>query len=368
MHPSADGAQGMFDLAKGEGTKCLFLDFDGLCIIHKELGEAAKPAMCRQFPFLSSRTWVDQRVFLNFGCPSVQAQRGKLLAEQTREIAEVVPTSGRPAQPDAMVPFDGRSKVTLAKYNALMDRAMEIFGEDREASVWDRFDELLSALGERSDPLAHPRTEGFAQPSSAPLPVRMLFAATLQPDTVPAGLAGRMGVFKKLTLIPRLMALASLSGAYASRLLGRNVQIGEVMRHSVEPELPLDATQLLLRYFRSRFWARTLAGTRLSMVGGIHQHILDYNAILFFARAEAQHTGARRLTEEMIRRGLTLVEMHLANQPRLYDQVLKGWLRAQLNDLGLAAQSLRLMAPPGPELVEGPDTTSQGSEAMRSRP
>jgi hypothetical protein len=226
---------------------------------------------------------------------------------------------------------------------------MEIFGEHREASVWDRFAELLAVLGERSGQSAQPRTEGFAEPSSAPLPVRMLFAATLQPDTVPADTAGRMGVFKKLTLIPRLMALASLSGAYASRLLGRNVHIGEVTRHPVEPELPPDATRLLLRYFRSRFWARTLAGTRLSIVGGIHQHIHDFNAILFLARAEAHHTHSPRLTEELIRRGLTLVEMHLSNQPRLYNQVLKGWLRAQLNDLGVASQSLRLMAPPGPE-------------------
>src|SRR5262245_22506636 len=55
-HAPADGQPGMLDLAKGEGTKCIFLDIDKRCIIHKELGAAAKPAMCRQFPYLPSVT------------------------------------------------------------------------------------------------------------------------------------------------------------------------------------------------------------------------------------------------------------------------------------------------------------------------
>jgi hypothetical protein len=270
-----------------------------------------------------------------------------------------------------MIALDGQSRLTLAEHDDLMDRAMEVFGEPRPGSVWDRFAELLAIVGNAKRPQSdlappppdaalatakplgvagHPpsaltRITGFSKPSSAPLPVRMLFAATLQPDTVPADVAGHMGVFKKLTLIPRLLALAKLSGAYASRLLGRNVQVGEVLGHSVDVALPTESTRLLLRYFRSRFWARTLVGTRLSMVGSIHQHIHDFNAILFLARAQAHFEGAARLTDEMIRRALTLVEMHLANQPRLYDQVLKGWLRAQLDDIGLAWHSLRLMAP-----------------------
>lgn len=363
-HPPADGSAGHFDLAKGEGTRCLFLDTDGLCIIHKELGEAAKPQMCRQFPFISSRTWADERVSVNFGCPSVQAQRGKLLTQQRPEIAEIVPARGEPADPNALIPFDGRSSVTLTENDAIFDQAMEIFGEHRGGSVWDRFSELLDFLrtpaesrvgpaNSRSsmDVSIAPRLEKessvspFSEPSCAPLPVRMLFAATLQPDTVPADVSGRMGFLGKLSLIPKLMALASLSGTYASRLLGRNVRIEDVMRHSIECDLDVEATRLLLRYFRSRVWLRTLLGTRLSIVGAIHQHIHDFNAILFFARAEAQHAGVPRLTDELIRRGLTLVELHLANQPRLYDQVLKGWLRKQLNHLGVAAQSLRLLAP-----------------------
>jgi hypothetical protein len=284
------------------------------------------------------------------------------LAEQAAEIAAVVTPADKPARPDVLVSLDGRQVVALDEYNAMLDRAARIFGEDREGSVWDRFAEVLMLLGQRAGRKDPPPPAGFSRASAAPLPVRMLFAATLQPDIVPADLVGQMGLFGKLTLIPKLIALASLSGAYASRLLGRNVRVDEVIRHPIDPGLDAEATELLVRYFRSRLWARTLVGTRLSIVAGIHQHILDFNAIMFFARAEAQHAGASRLTPELIRRGLTLVEMHLANQPRLYDQVLKGWLRAQLNDLGTAWQSLRLVAPCGD--VELPLTNGKSGRAM----
>ena len=33
--------------------------------------------MCRQFPFLSARTWTDDRVSANFGCPSIQSRLGR---------------------------------------------------------------------------------------------------------------------------------------------------------------------------------------------------------------------------------------------------------------------------------------------------
>ncbi|MCZ6682842.1 MAG: hypothetical protein O7B26_06635, partial [Planctomycetota bacterium] len=179
----------------------------------------------------------------------------------------------------------------------------------------------------------------------APMPIRFLFAATLYPDTVPADAGSRMGLFKKLSLVPKLMSLAQMSGSYASRVLGRNVAVREVLEHEVAPELEAEASALLLRYFRSRFWQRTMVGTRLPIVGGVHQHVQDLNAIIFLARAEAQASGERRLSAALVRRALTAVEFHLANQPRLHEQTLKGRLRSQLCDPELAMQSLRLMSP-----------------------
>lgn len=366
---SSDGRKGFYELAKGEGTRCIFLDTDGLCIIHKELGPEAKPQMCRQFPFMPARTWFDDRVSANFGCPSVQQQHGRPLAEQADEIAELVPLTPRETRPDSLVPLDGRLKITKAESDDLFDRALRLFDEQTADNIWSPFAELLRLLvavqtychrhpvteprdlsarlrgGEfvSTEP-AQPSVDAFPTPRAAPMPVRFLFAATLYPDTLPADAPGGLGLLRRLTLMPKLMSLATLSGGYASRLLGRNVSMAEVLGHQVEPRISAGGTALLLRYCRSRLWQRLLAGTRLPIVGGVHQHILDCSAVVFLARAEAAHRNERRLSEDLIRGALTRVEFHLANQPRLFDQTLRGWLRSQLCDAELAVQSLRLMA------------------------
>ncbi|HKQ49072.1 MAG TPA: YkgJ family cysteine cluster protein [Phycisphaerae bacterium] len=367
--PAADGRDGFYDLAKGEGTRCLFLDADGLCIIHKELGAEAKPAMCRQFPFLPSRTWTDDRLAMNFGCPSVQANQGEPLTRQSADIASILPASSKPHKgAGAGIPFDTASTLTHEEYDAVCDHALTLFDEARAADIWTRFAELLSTLAalqeglrkspngvidDRSvskimtDASAAPssiRVEAFASPPAAPMAARMLFAATLHPDTLSAGQTGRDGLFLRMSRIPRLMALAQLSGAYASRVLARNVAIDDVLAHPVRSELEPAATRLLARYFRSRFWARLLVGTRLPIVAGVHQHIHDFNAIVFLARAEAHHRGQTLLSEPLIREALARVEFHIANQSRLYEQTMRGWLKSRLCDVRLAQKSLGLMA------------------------
>lgn len=348
-HPAADGRPGYFDLAKGEGTKCIFLDTDRLCIIHKELGPEAKPAMCRQFPLLSSRTWVDERVSLNYACPAVQRNDGAALADQTNEIAAVVPVSGRPAQPDARIPLVGKVTLSLEENDALLNAMAERFDPARPGSIWTRFAECLTLIinraTNRTDAPPIAAMEGFDRPAAAPLATRMLFAATLQPDTLPGDLTGRMGLVGRLTLIPKMMSLANLNGTYASRVLGRNITIQAVMAHEVSSELDAESTALLCRCMHSRIWQRTLIGTRLSILGGLHQHIHDISAVLFYARAEAAAANARQLTLAHIRRGLACVEFHLANQTRVYSKILKGWLRAKLDDPSVAVSSLRLMRP-----------------------
>lgn len=345
--PAADGRPGYFDLAKGEGTKCIFLDTDRLCIIHKELGAEAKPAMCRQFPLLSSRTWVDERVSLNYACPAVQRNDGATLTSQSDDIAQVVPLSGKPVQADARITLMGRVTISLTENDALLDAMAQRFDPSRSDDIWTRFAECLSLVMAGGQDVSNPKSIGpiepFDKPATAPLATRMLFAATLQPDTLPADLSGRMGLMGRLTLIPKMMSLANLNGSYASRVLGRNITIQAVMAHSVSSELDAQSTTLLCRYVQSRIWQRTLMGTRLSILGGLHQHIHDVNAALFFARAEAAAAKATTLTLTHIRRGLACVEFHLANQTRVFSQVLKGWLRAKLDDPAVAVSSLRLM-------------------------
>lgn len=373
---------GYYILAKGEGTRCLFLDTDGLCIIHKQLGPEAKPSMCRLFPYLPSATHVDDRISVNFGCPAVQNQQGADLTEQRSEIEAVIPPRDKSPNPDARVRLDANTTISLAESDAIFQRAIAMFDGADQTPLWDRFARLLamlvaasnfkkqhpdesfeSILSEGRDlpdmPALRPITR-FANPSAAPSPARLLFAATIFRDTVPRDKVQKgLNFLQRLTLMPKLMSLAKLSGTYASLLLDRNVTIPQVMSHELGDDLDADATQLLLRYYRSRFWQRLLAGTRLTIVAGVHQHIQDLNAILFFARAEAHARGAGSLNESLIKKGLTCVEFHFANQSRAFDQKLIGWFQTQLENPAVALQSLRLMALKQPQNCDKEQATSQ---------
>ena len=294
-HKPSNGSKGYFELAKGEGTRCLFLGSDGLCIIHKEMGPEAKPSMCRQFPFLPVHTSSDDRVSVNFGCSAVQENSGQLLSEQMDEISATVGVSKKPVDSEAPMPLARKCLLTRAEGDSLIDRILTLFDDRRAEDVWTAFAEVLDLLGTvqacksqpgasdesgdllsrlRSDePLADAPTvspvRAFRNPAEAPMPVRMLFAATLHPDTVAVDATSGTGFVQRLMQIPKLMTLATLSGGYASRLLGRNVSITQVLSHEVDAELDSDATALLLRYYRSRFWQRMMIGTKLPIVGGV---------------------------------------------------------------------------------------------------
>jgi hypothetical protein len=138
------------------------------------------------------------------------------------------------------------------------------------------------------------------------------------------------------------MALTKVRGGYASRLLGRNVRLDELMAGPADSVLAEGGEALLRRYLAARLWQQFPAGTRLPIFAAVHQHALDVAAVIFYARALS---GARRpeLALETVEQALMLVEFHLANQPRLYTQVLKGWLQGALNAPDVAQATLRMV-------------------------
>jgi Fe-S-cluster containining protein len=360
-------ADGVRVLSKGEGTKCLFLDHDGLCIIHKELGPAAKPASCLQFPYLVTHTPVADRVSVNFACPTAQRAEGPTLEEQREELEAMLAFPDTPPDPDARVPLTLGVDLTLAEADMLYGRIDEILGSEGDAAdadIWARFGNilrLLSATAERAgndrdglldwlqlrqlpaDSLGISTITRYDAPSAAPSPVRLLFAATLLRDILPPDATIQMGLLRRLTMMPRLASIAKFSGTYESRLLGYRVAPADVMAHPVGDELDPEPQELLVRYFRTRYWQHSLAGTRLSITAGTHQHIQDLNAIVFLARAIALHRGENRLSGRIVGESLSGIEFAVSNQARAFDQNIMGWFEAQLEEPAIAAQSLRLM-------------------------
>jgi Fe-S-cluster containining protein len=352
------GRQTVFELSKSAGNRCIFLADDGLCIIHKKLGYDAKPHMCKQFPFFAARAWDADYVSANFGCKAVQRGMGPPLVQQRADIERLVPRTAGSANSDAHVLLAPGCAAPQSAARALLNHLAAQLGDAGAGALTDRLARVLAALetatampadrladaaarGDFGPPPGPARYEPLASPATAPLPARFLLAATLFPDTLPPDSTADAGLLKRMTLVPKLMALTRLHGGYASRLLGRNVRVDAVLERAADVRLTLDATNLLVRYLQSRLWQQFPGGTRLPVFAGLHQHIIDLNAVLFYALAGAA-PGARELDRDRVEHALMLVEFHLANQPRLYQQVLQRWLRSALASPEVAWFSLRM--------------------------
>jgi lysine-N-methylase len=78
-----------YRLAHRKDGACVFLNEQGLCRIHAKFGEAAKPLPCRIYPYALHPAGRKVAVSLRFSCPSVVANRGRPLREQTGELKEI---------------------------------------------------------------------------------------------------------------------------------------------------------------------------------------------------------------------------------------------------------------------------------------
>ena len=313
-------------LSKQEGTtRCLFLADNGLCIIHKELGPHAKPTPCQKFPYHVSGDPSGHRVSLDFGCPNVQEGKGQPLVEQRESIESSWVSPTNPVATGDAVPLTAEITIARADYTALMDDMESCFA-DTSVSIWSAFARALAMAarveqwGDAESPadleLKVNPVAPFESPAAAPRIVRMLFAGNILRDVVPASVTLNLSLWGRIMLLPRLMTLVKLTGSYDSKLLETRLDIDQVISHAVRG-MEEAANSLLLRYVRTRVWQRFLAGTRLSVVAGLHQHILDLNAVMFLARARAQHDTQSVITLANVAECLSLVEMNIANQPRL---------------------------------------------------
>jgi lysine-N-methylase len=74
-------SRGRRQLAKNSDGSCVFLQPDGLCLIHKELGFDAKPLVCRTFPLQLVPREKDAVLTLRRACPSAAGDQGRELTE-----------------------------------------------------------------------------------------------------------------------------------------------------------------------------------------------------------------------------------------------------------------------------------------------
>ncbi len=80
----------LYKLNQDENQRCLFLDNDNLCLIHKHYGEPIKPLACRLHPY-EIFTWSDNEVSASFkfDCPEVAKSSGRSIKSHQKDIAQL---------------------------------------------------------------------------------------------------------------------------------------------------------------------------------------------------------------------------------------------------------------------------------------
>jgi len=150
-----DSATGQYTLNK-VGGRCVFLDSDNLCIVHKSAGLRAKPLACQFFPFQTVQTPEGTHLSLNVGCrrliemtpadaPLDMQEAGMLLGEVT--ALATIPDA-LPLTPDEDILFDDL-KVLVADLLAILS-------EDTVAVRLTRAAKFLLQIPVSAPPAAHP--------------------------------------------------------------------------------------------------------------------------------------------------------------------------------------------------------------------
>ncbi len=347
-------------LAHQPDGACVFLSDDGLCRIHAKFGEAAKPLACRVYPYAFHPDGKKVTVSLRFSCPSVVANLGTPLTENTRELKKlaslVVPKQSRELPPPRI---NRREQVGWADFHRFVGALDENLA-DEEAGIgiklcralgWlmlvesaqfekiqgDRLAEFLELIiGATSAEVdatladAEPR-----EPSrTGRLHFRMLIAQYARKDTAAEVASGWRG---RLRLLKAALKFAKGTG----KLPALQAAFGEVPFAEVENvsrELPTEAEELFTRYFRVKVQGLHFCGRAyydLPLVEGFQSLALMYPLVIWLARWLAVTNGRDRLTMEDISQALAIADHHHGYSPALGTRTARNRVRqlSQLDDI-----------------------------------
>jgi len=120
-----------FGLAKHADGRCVFLDDDNLCLIHKLHGLKAKPLACQLYPFVFTPFGSELRVGLRFDCPGICQSRGHSLSGYNNELGQLarqlVPAGIQNVPPP---PIGPSQKVSAQRFDAINESLLKIVTSD----------------------------------------------------------------------------------------------------------------------------------------------------------------------------------------------------------------------------------------------
>jgi lysine-N-methylase len=320
-----------YRLAHRADGSCIFLDENGLCRIHGEFGERAKPIVCQFYPYMLAPTDQELRVSVRFSCPSAVKNLGRPVQNQLEDIKryakELIPANVRVPEPpllrrgqsvdwprllavvDALhdivkrpgAPVSHRLVQAIA-FARLVDQARVAHLEK------DAFVELLELLRTASlENVPIGRDQMGECPNWAFVLFRMMVAQCARKDLSPhlrRGLRGRWELFRAAIrfsrgrgLIPRLQSL-----------------FGDVDFETIEQPfgpMPDECNGILERYYRNKLSGIQFFGSTfydVPLIEGFDSLALTFPAILWIARWLAATAGRHTLQTEDVVTALTIVD------------------------------------------------------------
>lgn len=111
-----DGPDGAPILRRRPDGKCVFFGGDGLCGLHRVHGAAAKPRICRDFPFRFRETPDGVYVGLSFVCPSVRGNEGQKITDREEELALSMPDAFSRSSVEAPIALNHRVQLSWPQY------------------------------------------------------------------------------------------------------------------------------------------------------------------------------------------------------------------------------------------------------------
>jgi Fe-S-cluster containining protein len=167
-------------LLRTQGGFCSYLERDGMCRIHRTLGEEYKPAVCRAFPFRPVRTPMGWDVGMSLGCPTVASGTGEPAADEAgRTLVSLGSRLPTARQVPLSVEVRPGVKLAYARYAAWEAAALEALSDQtvQPIEAWlsaiDSFMALADSAetGKKSIPEADADgvpTEGVGNPGDSP--------------------------------------------------------------------------------------------------------------------------------------------------------------------------------------------------------